>query len=267
MSKEVASEHQLVVLLASATVPATFPESVEDEIRHNLVPYASFLSSLAPDTKVIFVSSGGTVYGDAPPERGSRESDPVQPRSPYGLVKLMIEDTVRYYARRRGLSFVILRPSNPIGPRHQPINLYGTKGHQGVATIFLQNILTDGKVMLIGDGSVSRDYFDVRDLASAIRMMICDGIPNDITLNIGSGKALSLVELIECIKTIVNHPFEIVRMPARTFDVGRSVLDISRIKETVGWRPEISIETSIRDTWEWLLSSTGLEVGGTSTEP
>jgi len=245
-----------IVLLASESVPSTFPDSLSDEVACNLYPYANLLAKVAANQRVVYVSSGGTVYGEARPDGGSREGDELRPCSMYGLVKAMIEQTVAYYARKNLYQFVILRPSNPIGPPVWRLAEKGIKRQQGALANFLNTIANGGTVTQIGDESVLRDYFDVRDLADFISSIVKRPDLTGVTINAGSGIGLSIPRLLDIIKSVIGHRFEINAYPARPFDVKRSILDVSAARDLLGWKPVIPIEQSVADTWAWFGKET-----------
>lgn len=252
---EMVSEFRSFIMLASASVPSTFADSLHDETVHNLLPFIDFFEFIPEGSRVIYVSSGGAVYGDAGAHDGPiAETVASASISPYGLVKGFVEETLRYHARRRGIRFTILRPSNPIGPEVVLSGGEVRRRPQGVVTIFMRRMLAGEPITVFGDGTSERDYFDVRDLARAIHDihrlpdLDCD------TVNVGMGEGTSLGDLIERIGTVVGQQAGIDWQPARGFDVQRIVLDTSRLRALTGWQPAISLDQSIRDTWAWLRS-------------
>lgn len=245
-----------ILLLASGSVPSTFPNSLADEAACNLHPYANLLSKVTANQRVIYVSSGGTVYGEARTDSGSREDDELRPCSMYGLVKAMIEQTVVYYARKNLYQFVILRPSNPIGPPVWRLSEKGIKHQQGVLMNFLNTIANGGVVTQIGDESVLRDYFDVRDLASCIVSIVERPDLTGVTINAGSGVGLSIPRLLDIIRNIIGKRFEVDERPARPFDVKRSILDVSAAHDLLGWKSVMSTEQSVADAWAWFSKGT-----------
>ena len=241
------------VLLATASVPSTF-SSLRDEATHNLLPFVSLFERIEPGSRVIYVSSGGTVYGDVSTSTSLlREDAPTAPISPYGQNKIFIEEALKYYARTRGFSYVILRPSNPVGPDFVGPNLKAAPRPQGVVTIFLRQIADSLPIKVFGDGEAERDYFDVRDLARAIRLVEQSPEIVNVTLNVGMSVGTSLNELIEIIRDEVGFEFPVERQPARGFDVRRVVLDTANIQSMTGWTPRISLAQSVSDVWTAML--------------
>lgn len=250
---EMVSEFRSFILLASASVPSTFADSLHDETVHNLLPFIDFFEFIPEGSRVIFVSSGGAVYGDAGAHDGPiSEAVPPASISPYGLVKGFVEETLRYHARRRGIRFTILRPSNPIGPEVMLSGGEVRRRPQGVVTIFMRRMLAGEPITVFGDGTSERDYFDVRDLACAIRDIHRLPDLNCDTVNVGMGEGTALGDLIDRIGAVVGRTPDVDWQPARGFDVQRIVLDTARLKALTNWQPKISLDESIRDTWEWL---------------
>ncbi len=251
-SYELISEFSSVIILASASVPSTFADSVRGEVTHNLLPFVDFLSNLPPGKRIVYASSGGTVYGDTPEDGLISEDARLQPISPYGLMKGMIEELIRYQARCCGLDFVIVRPSNPVGPAVAPPGNDPRRRPQGAVTIFLRKILAGESITLFGDGLNERDYFDVRDLGRGILAVEQDRTIRNVTLNMGMGRGTTLNALIAMIAEVANKDVKIDRQPARGFDVRRVVLDTQRISKLSGWSARIPLQQSIRDTRDWL---------------
>lgn len=243
-----------IIFLVSATVPSTYPNSLNDEIRANLLPYVNVLAKIKAHQRVIFVSSGGTVYGESTSPTGSREEDPLHPRSVYGLVKVMIERSVIYYAGKNQFRYVIIRPSNPIGPPRWNYSDNKIKTHQGVLFNSLNSIRLGKDVKQIGDNSILRDYFDVRDLADLIARVVENDHVYNYTINAGSGIGISVPSLIEIMRDTVRRDFRVTKYPAREFDVKRSVLDITLARDLLDWHPMICIEDSVADTWRWFTN-------------
>jgi UDP-glucose 4-epimerase len=253
-SYELIGDFDSIVILASASVPSTFADSVRGEVTHNLLPFVDFLSSLRPGKRVVYASSGGTVYGDTPEDGLIGEDMRLQPISPYGLMKGMIEELIRYQARCCGLDFVIVRPSNPVGPAWSSPGSDPRRRPQGAVTIFLRKILADEPITLFGDGLNERDYFDVRDLGQGILTIEQDRAISNVTLNMGMGQGTTLNALIAMVADAAGKAVKIDRQPARGFDVKRVVLDTQRIRQVAGWSARIPLEQSICDTRDWLAA-------------
>ena len=239
---------RVAVLFVSASTPGTFADDLPGEVAANVVPYSRFLKALegTPVERVVYLSSGGTVYGDAGPGPIGEDA-PLAAISPYGLGKVMIEAMIAAAARRAPWRASVLRPGNPVGP--------GQAGAgQGLIAAIIRKVVAGEPLEMWGDGETVRDYFDVRDLARAVADCTTDDAALDGTFNVGSGRGMSVNAVIEAVARVSGLSVDVVRRPARGIDVAANVLDISRIERTLGWRPLIPFERSVRDM---LLASQG----------
>jgi UDP-glucose 4-epimerase len=240
----------VVFHLVSTTIPQTSNDAPLFDLRTNLLGTVRFLQACvqADVGRVIFLSSGGTVYG-IPTTTPVDEAQPTHPICSYGIVKLAIEKYLYLFEHLYGLSYGILRPSNPYGPRQNFM------GKQGVVTVFLGRIAQGVPVTLWGDGTVVRDFFHVSDLARACLALAGADGPGRV-FNVGSGQGLSLNALLDVIADVVRQPFEVQRSSGRPFDVPHLVLDVACAREALGWAPQVDLATGIADTWAWVQAVT-----------
>lgn len=235
---------EVVFHLVSTTLPKTSNDDPIHDVRSNLVDTLQLLESCveAGVRKVVFASSGGTVYG--PPRTVPIiEGHPTDPITSYGIVKLAIEKYLHLFHHLHGLDYAALRISNPYGPFQDPT------GQQGAIAVFLQNILAGRPITIWGDGEVVRDYLYVSDLAEALVLASERGRG---VFNIGSGQGASLNQLLEYIATVVGERPEVRYQTGRSLDVPANVLDPDLAKEELGWNPGVDIATGIERTWDWL---------------
>lgn len=235
----------VVVHLISTTVPATAGRDLAAELRADLEPTLGLLDAARGRVRrVVFASSGGTVYGRA--ERlPIPEDHPTWPLSAHGVVKLTIEKYLHLYHHQSGLEYIILRSANPYGERQDP------RRPQGAVGVFLGRLARDEAIEIAGDGSVVRDYFHVGDLAEAYRLAVETPLAAE-TFNVGSGQGLSLLELLEVVRRITKHTPSVVHRPARPQDVPANVLDTARLQSRLGWSPTVSLEDGLARTWAWI---------------
>ena len=231
--------------LLSTTVPGTADLDPRTDVRDNLVGTINLLDSMQRLglSRILFLSSGGTVYG-IPDTIPIPEAHPLRPVNSYGIVKATIEHYLEMYRRTRGLSPVVVRASNPFGPRQ------AHSGVQGVISTFLRRILAGQPVEIWGDGSVVRDYLEVGDLAELC--VLAGTSDREGAYNAGSGHGLSVNEIVEAIRAATGMAFETIYKPGRAIDVPRVVLDCSRAKRDFGWECRTSFGSGLRDTWNWL---------------
>ncbi|HTW87652.1 MAG TPA: NAD-dependent epimerase/dehydratase family protein [Candidatus Binataceae bacterium] len=245
---EALSGMDAVYHFVSTTVPGTADLDPKADVKDNLVGCINLLESMQylGIRRILFLSSGGTVYG-IPEKVPIPETHPLRPINSYGIVKVTIEHYLELFRRTRGLSPVVVRASNPFGPRQSH------SGVQGVISTYLRNILVRQPIEIWGDGSVIRDYFEVGDLAE---LCVRAGTSSaERAYNAGSGYGLSINEIVEAIREVTGSNFETVHKPGRPIDVPCSVLDCTRAKEDFGWECKTEFKTGLRQTWAWLTSN------------
>lgn len=215
------------------------------------------LIRLHPSTRLTFLSSGGTVYGDIESLPITEEA-PTQPISSYGLLKLACESYIHMYAKLHAVDARILRVSNPYGPTQD------ASAGQGLIARLFGNAISGDAVVLFGGGKAVRDYLHVDDLAAAIAgSLAVDGLPP--VLNIGSGVGHSSLEVVESVAKVTGADFEIRLEPPRGYDVRANVLDVTAAKHTIGYATR-TLEQGLRDTWT-ALQRRGASVAKPSTMP
>lgn len=233
--------------LLSTTVPQTSNEDPAYDVETNVVGTLRLLDEAKKCSikKVIFASSGGTVYG-IPQEIPIKENHPTDPTSSYGIGKLIIEKYLHLYWILYGLDYCILRISNAYGERQRPTPT------QGVIPVFLERALGNHEVTVWGDGSVMRDYVFATDISNALVKALAYSGELKI-FNIGSGQAHSLRDVIHIIEKVTGRPLKVKYTSGRSFDVPVSVLDISRAKGYLNWAPAISLFEGIAYMYAWML--------------
>jgi UDP-glucose 4-epimerase len=232
--------------LISTTIPATSDRNPVYDVETNMVATVRLLD-LAREAgvgRVVFLSSGGTVYG-RPDRLPIDETQATEPLVSYGVVKLAIEKYLALYHRLHGISYRILRLSNPYGPRQD------TAGAQGAASVFLERAFRGQPIEIWGDGSVVRDYIYVADAVEGVLAADEDDRETGV-YNIGSGEGVSLNDLAKTIETIAGRKLEIRYEASRPFDVPANVLDVTRAREDLGWIPHTPLPEGLRLTWDWL---------------
>ena len=232
---------------ASSTTPATSIADPDYEIQSNLLGSVRLLQ-IARDEgvkKVIFPSSGGTIYGE-PKRLPVREEDCALPSNPYAISKWAVERYLHHFHELYGLDYLILRYSNPYGERQSPY------GKQGVIPIFLNRIKHNQRPVIYGDGSMVRDYIYITDIIDATSILF-ERVIKDKVFNVGSGIGVSLNEIIKTMYSILGEEIRPIYEinSSRTY-VTSIVLDIAKIETKTGWKPSTSIEEGIRKTWIWI---------------
>ena len=221
----------VVFHLLSTTVPKTSNEDPAFDVMSNVVESIYLLEQCVREhvRKVVYVSSGGAVYG-TPATVPVSEDSPTNPESSYGITKLTIEKYLALFHRLHGLDYVIVRPSNPYGPRQNPA------GSQGVVAVFLGKIARGQAVEIWGDGEAVKDYIYIDDLVEGIYRAAFLRTSSRI-FNLGSGVGHSVNDLVRIITDVVGHQFTVIYSPRGTHDVSRIFLDITRARSELGWEP------------------------------
>ncbi len=240
-----------VVDLAYATVPKT---SFDDPVHDVLVnlPSSVVLLRQASQRKlrrVLLVSSGGTVYGNAA-YLPIDEMHPTNPVSPYGITKLALEKYALMFHRLEGLPVVIVRPGNPYGP-----NQLGNLG-QGFVGAALFAVLQRQPVRIFGERGTVRDYVFIDDLVAGISSALEHGNIGE-TYNIGTGIGLDnrdVLNILDKVARPAGYDVDIEIQPSRSFDVAANVLSSARLTYVSGWRPQTDFDAGIAKTWAWAMT-------------
>jgi UDP-glucose 4-epimerase len=238
---------EIVFHLLGGTTPEVSNKDPATDLLANTLPCVHLLElcRAAGVRKIVFVSSGGAVYGvhTAIP---IPEDAPTDPISAYGINKLMIEKYLHLYAGLGGSSTMTLRVANPFGPLQSPYR------RQGLVPALIETVLAGRPVEVWGEGQVVRDYLYVTDVAEAmLAAAVYDG-PERV-LNIGSGEGRSVLDVVQSVCTVLGRrPASIVHKPGRRADVPVNVLDISRARQALGWTPRTQWEEGLRRTADWI---------------
>jgi len=234
--------------LVSTTLPKSSNADPKYDIESNLIGTLRLLERAvsAGVKKIVFVSSGGTVYG-IPRTVPVEETHSTEPISSYGISKLAIEKYLHLYFDLHKLDYTILRVSNPFGERQR------TRAQQGAIAIFLGKILRGETVDIWGDGTTVRDYVYIGDVTQALLQAAAHRGPEKL-FNIGSGVGLTLNDVLDEIERATGLKSKRNYAPARGFDVPRNVLSIARAKKVLGWAPATSFSDGLARTVAWLKS-------------
>ena len=233
--------------LISTTTPISSSDNPAIEIETN-IRYSIELFNICTQAKVkkvIYVSSGGAVYGDVN-ESVINETVTPHPISPYGIGKLTVEMFLDYYKHSCGLDSVVYRPSNPYGSRQS------LSSRQGVIPIFLQQLLSSQPINIYGDGSMVRDYIYVKDAMEMIATSFESSKSN--LYNIGSGNGVSVNDLLPIITETTGLDININRLELPSTFVHKNILDTQRFESEFGKPDLTSLEEGIKLTWEYISS-------------
>ena len=237
---------EIVFHLVSTTLPQASNENPSYDVETNLLGTLRLLEACRRERvrKVVFVSSGGTVYG-VPRTVPIAESHPTQPTCAYGIHKLAIEKYLHLEHLLHGLDYCVLRPANLYGERQRPdVSL-------GAVTVFLDRALRGEPIRIWGDGSIVRDYVYVGDAVEVMLKALAYTGPEKV-FNVGSGAGTSLNDLVKQIEGAIGRRVAVEHTPPRAFDVPVNVLDSSLARRALGWSAATPLATGIRKTYEWL---------------
>ena len=240
--------------LACDTTPATSSQQSSLEVTANLLPSLRLLEYLEHHCKarLVYVSSGGAIYGDTGSGPCSEQVN-ADPISYYGASKGALELFLHAYSRQTQNQVVILRPANIYGPGQL------AKQQFGFVPTLLDAIRNEGEFRLMGDGENIRDFLFIDDFVRLCRALLDTQSSADIplcsTFNAGSGMGVSLNTVVAMAELVTSVSAAVERVPSRKVDVRSIVLDSSKASEAFSWRPEVSLEDGLRQTWQWMTAA------------
>ena len=241
---------RLIALKWSST-PASSMTSISSDARENIGGHLALFDAVAVAgsvQQIIFLSSGGAVYGNPPSDLTSEEIAP-DPISAYGISKVAVEQYLKLYSSIIGIPVTVLRLSNPYGP----YQFAGTP--VGVISAFLRNVWEERQIDVFGDGSIIRDYIFIEDAVYAIAVCLDRADALRGVFNVGSGRGVSINDLLGIISGVTGIYPQIRYQERRSFDVQRIVLDVSRFRGRTGWAPRVSIQEGVETMWRLLCNS------------
>lgn len=234
---------EVVVHLAAQI---SVPRSLEDptlDLSVNVGGTLNILTSAgrAGSRKIIFFSSAA-VYGN-PTQLPVTEDSPVEGVSPYGLSKLTAENYIALLCSRLGLAYTVFRPANIYGPRQSPA------GDGAVIPSFLSCFLSGRDPVIHGNGTQTRDFVHVRDVAQAVSraLFMADGS----VLNLSSGVPTSIAELWHMIAERIGWDRPPVYGAPRPGDISHSVLSNVKAQSALEWTPAVALGEGLEETIAW----------------
>jgi UDP-glucose 4-epimerase len=231
-----------VINLVNASSPALGNGRVEEDLLNNALPHVAFTQSclLSGVSRMIFVSSGGTVYGE-PRYLPVDEDHITAPLVSYGMTKLVAEQYIRMLTRGTAMSYIILRVSNPFGPGQM------LRKGQGLIASVLERHAQSAPISIYGDGQTQRDYLYIDDLCEAL-IAALDVPSMQETFNIGTGVGRSVMDILTAIEAHIGQQLAKEFLPARHTDAKSNVLDCRKAERMLGWTARTPFDEAIRRT-------------------
>jgi len=233
--------------LVSTTLPASSNDNPEYDAETNLISSLKLFKECVAlkIKKIIFLSSGGTVYG-IPSEIPVKENYSANPVCSYGIIKRTIEEYLFLYNYLYGQQYYVFRLSNPYGERQNP------NSSQGAIGVFLSKVIKNETIEIWGDGETVRDYIYVKDAVEVLAKSV--SADTDVRVfNLSTGIGHTLNQIVETIGNVSGKKITPVFKKARKLDVPVNILDNSKVKNAFGWKPLTSIEEGIKNTFDYLI--------------
>lgn len=237
--------------LATETTPGASALKPSFEAGSSLLPSLRFLECLQeyPHVRLIYISSGGAVYGNTVSDPVSEET-PLSPLSYYGAGKASLEKFIHAFCRQTSNKAVVLRPSNLYGPG-QPYK----KGFGVVPTIFY-HMQVSQPFLIWGNGETVRDYLYIDDFIDFCVHLLENPVENkdSVIYNIGAGRGTTINELCVLAEEVSGKTLIREYRDSRSIDVKSIVLNCSRIQRNYQWNAEVGLRCGLISTWEWFCA-------------
>jgi UDP-glucose 4-epimerase len=230
--------------LISTTFPNMTIESSVYDVLSNLLPTIRLVEICISNgiKKIIYASSGGTVYGE-PIQIPISEDHPLVPKSAYGQSKLTIENYLNFCSRTMKIDIDILRISNPFGPGQNPF------GVQGLIAVAMGCIIGNRILKIYGKGEAVRDYIFIEDVVNA--MLVSSETPGSNVANISSSQGHSIIDIVQMIEGITGRVIRKEFIPPRFGDVSANILSNELAYRIFSWSPKVRIQDGLSITWSW----------------
>jgi UDP-glucose 4-epimerase len=240
-------EIDVLYYLISESIPASSWDFPSNEIQNNLIPFTKLIEQLKRGSlkKIIFTSSAGTIYG--PSREKIKEDDLKKPFSPHGITKLTTEYFLEYFKTKYGIQYDIFRISNIYGPGQ---NI--SKG-LGLINTLLEKMIRKEEILIYGDGSNTRNYIYIDDVANILNLAINNNLNKSNTINLASSFHYSINEIISKIEEVSNIKLSFTKSPARNSDNSIIMIDNTKLKGLFPQFKDTNIELGIKKTLNYLI--------------
>ena len=240
--------NELVILVLSrSTVKNRSAALLSKDILYEEARISVAIKGLPQGSRVIFISSGGAIYGCGESGTKFSETNRTEPVTPYGKSKVLLENYISDLCKKYSHKLIILRPGNPIGTSHiqgKTLNVVDT---------FLQNIMSDQVLNIWGNLAIEKDFFDVRDLAEALYKVGLSHRSN-VIYNVGSGVSTSLAQLIDLMSSITKTKCKFQLYDPILTDTAKYSLSIQKISNDLNWSPSYTLSDSLTQMYHDYLN-------------
>lgn len=245
------AEYDKLIWLVNNLVPSTKMDSLIDDFTFNISPLIKFLEYVKEKDikiKLVYLSSGGTIYGNSKKNTLLSETDDQNPISSYGLTKLISEKYISFLVNNSNIDCTLLRPSNIYG-EYQNLNK-----PQGIIGFAFKSLISEESMELYNNGDIVRDFLYVEDLAIAVYQCLENSnFSNTVKIyNVGSGEGIKIIELVEKIEEITGKKLQLLTKPSRNFDCDYNVLNINKIRKEINWIPNTPIDKGLQIVWNYM---------------
>lgn len=247
----VTCDADIVIHLVASLLPAASNMNIVKDASDNLISSIKLIESCKENNvkKILFASSGGTIYGPQVISPISEDAT-CNPICSYGISKLAIEKYLYLYKHLYHIDHTILRISNPYGP-------YQTAKNQGLVSTLINKALSGSPINIWGDGEAVRDYLYIDDLISAFILSMNPTPPNAPNIyNIGSGTGTSIKDVLFSVKKIHGSLPNTIFTEERDSDVQKNILNINNAHQYLKWTPQTTWEEGLNKTYLWLKNNT-----------
>lgn len=250
--KRIIKSGDIIFDMIASSVPYSSMELPLEEITNGVLPHLQLIKNACEKNaiKIIYISSGGGVYGNKQKQPIDENSLP-QPISPHAIGKLAIEYYLRYFSLIHNIPYVSYRMSNVYGPRQ-----IQKKGFAIIPTLF-SSVTQNVRPLLFNRGKLTRDFVYVDDAIKAIILSFNKKNKSN-TYNIGSGTQTSLYELWTEITRLTSSKLKPIFKSKRTIDIDKYVLDISLFSKEYNWTPHMNLNEGLDKTWAWIKTQSKL---------
>lgn len=248
----------VLIHLACGHNPRSKKEPIESEIKNHLIPTVNLFERFAQlnaNGHIVFASTGGNMYADTQPWHPRTENESPFPRSFYASEKLAAENYLRLFCEQYGVRGTVLRISNPYG-----MVLPSNRSH-GLIGIGISCLLNNEPLTIIDPWETMRDYIHLKDLQSAFQAVLTNP-PKSAEcnlFNVSSGTGYSIQDILNKLEKIAGKEIHKIYQPANPKHISWSVLSNNKIESQLGWKPCISLDDGLEDTWN--KSVLGCECG------